>query len=52
MPSRAALLADVLSAAAQAADPGGPVLSGTNKAAAQTGGEELITFRGTQLLKF
>jgi hypothetical protein len=50
MPSRAALLAAVLSAAAQAADPGGPVLSGTNKTAAQTGGEELITFRGTQLL--
>src|SRR5258708_13665230 len=50
MASRAALLAAVLSAAAQAADRDGPVLSGTNQTAAQVRGEQLLVFRGTQLL--
>ena len=45
------LLALALAAAVNATDPaGGPVLSGSNATAAQTANQQLLSFRGTQLL--
>ncbi len=50
---RIALAIAALAAAARAAEPGGrgaPVLSGNNTTAVQAHGQELLTFRGAQLL--